>query len=238
MTFPFSLVNSPAVQIPDVSPAYNEILPAWVLSDNLYAVRRNEAKFQARNKARRTAFQFTVLRPDTVDLMCDALGRLEAVKSPKRYYTDRDIEGLGKNFMLDTSRVAAVETYRSFIRYYALLALKRQVESLAQPTRHTANALLGTPSNDPAWEHARRILYDELGVSEATAALEELPGMLDNIARSVERSKAKDDERGGRIIDDYAEAHRPAAQDSFVRKTHEEMRIQRDEVRRLIAALH
>jgi hypothetical protein len=237
VTFPFSLVNSPAVQIRDISPAYNEILPAWVLSDNLYAVRRNEAKFQARNKARRTTFQFTVFRPDTVDLMVDALRRLETVRSPKPHYTDRDIEGLGKNFMLESSRVAAINTYRSFIRYYALTSLKRQVESLAQPTRKAADALLRTPSDDPAWEHARRILYDELGITDSTAGLDELPDLLDGIARSVERSKAKDDERGGRIIDDYAEAHKPAAQDSFVRKTYEEMRIAQDEVRRLGIAL-
>jgi hypothetical protein len=237
VTFPFSLVNSPAVQIPDVSPAYNEILPAWVLSDNLYAVRRNEAKYQARNKARRTRFTFTVFRPDTVDLMCDALGRLEAVGSPRRHYTDRDIQGLGKNFMLETSRLAAIETYRFFVRYYGLTGLKRQVESLAHPTRAAADSLLGAASGDPTWEHARRILHDRLALRDAVAALDELPAMFAGIAESVERSKAKDDDRGGRIIDDYAAAHTPAARDSFVRKMQEEMRVAQDEVHRLVARL-
>ncbi|MBI4313403.1 MAG: DUF4954 family protein, partial [Candidatus Omnitrophica bacterium] len=34
--FPFSLVNSPAVRYDGISPAYNEIMPGWVLSDNIY----------------------------------------------------------------------------------------------------------------------------------------------------------------------------------------------------------
>ena len=39
------------------------------------------------------------------------------------------------------------------------------------------------------------------------------------IAEDVQRSKAKDDIRGQRIIPDYAEAHTSAEEDSFVRAT-------------------
>ena len=48
--FPFSLVNKPWGPAPGVSPAYNEIIPAWVLRENLYALKRTEGKFRARNR--------------------------------------------------------------------------------------------------------------------------------------------------------------------------------------------
>jgi hypothetical protein len=61
--------------------------------------------------------------------------------------------------------------------------------------------------------------------------------MLEMAASDVERSKAKDDERGRRIIDDYAEVHTPAAQDKFVRQTWDETRRMQQEVEELIAQL-
>src|SRR5207249_2655638 len=71
ITFPFSLVNNPSSPYPGISPAYNEIIPAWLLTDNLFTLKRNEGKYKARNKARRTPFEFDVFRPDTIDLMRD-----------------------------------------------------------------------------------------------------------------------------------------------------------------------
>ena len=56
--FPFSLINTPGEALPGVSPAYNEIIPGWVLSDNLFALKRNEGKYSMRNKARRSHFDF------------------------------------------------------------------------------------------------------------------------------------------------------------------------------------
>src|SRR5262249_41384678 len=38
LAFPFSLVNTPSASWPDVPPAYNELVPGWMLSDNLYAL--------------------------------------------------------------------------------------------------------------------------------------------------------------------------------------------------------
>ncbi|HPB30802.1 MAG TPA: DUF4954 family protein, partial [Candidatus Sumerlaeota bacterium] len=73
---PFSLVNTPAVRIDKISPAYNEIMPGWVLSDNIFSIKRNEGKYTKRNKAKRTPFVFEVFRPDIVDLMIEARKRL------------------------------------------------------------------------------------------------------------------------------------------------------------------
>ena len=41
----------------------------------------------------------------------------------------------------------------------------------------------------------------------------------EKIAKDVQSSKEKDDQRGVRIIPDYAHAHAPAAQDGFVKET-------------------
>src|SRR5262245_8611540 len=72
LAFPFSLVNTPAASHPGLSPALNELTPAWVLSDNVYILMRNQAKYRARNRARRLAIPCDVFRPETVDLMLDA----------------------------------------------------------------------------------------------------------------------------------------------------------------------
>jgi hypothetical protein len=238
LEFPFSLINKPWGPEPTVSPAYNEIIPAWVLTDNFYMLKRNEGKYQARNKASRTHFDFAVFRPDTVDLMREACRRLEWVSPIRDVYTDRDIPGLGKNVLHEKHRLRAIEGYRFYIRYYALLGLKQQVDSLFHNGRQLDPLeLLRTASSQRPWEHQRQILYDELGMTDVVAALQELPPMLDQVAASVQRSKVKDDERGRRILDDYDQRHIPADQDAFVRQTWAETVRSKNEISQLIATL-
>jgi hypothetical protein len=238
VTFPFSLINSPAAAYTGISPAYNEIIPAWLLTDNMFTLKRNEGKYKARNKAKRTQFEFDVFRPEIVELMRDSCRRLVAVREVKEAYTDHDIGGLGKNFMLETYRKPAIEAYRFYTQYYALLGLLERVQAQRQNGSSDAiPQLLSTPSDEPPWEHRRRILFDEFGMSDTVAALRELPQMLQMVAADVERSKAKDDERGRRIIDDYTEVHTPAANDKFVKQTWDETRHIQREVEELIAAL-
>src|SRR5205807_258505 len=97
--------------------------------------------------------------------------------------------------------------------------------------------LLVTPSSRSDWEHARQILCNDLGIRAVTAALGQLPGMLETIARDVEASKAKDDERGVRIIDDYQDAHVSAANDPFVCQVHEEMRRMKRDIESVLERL-
>jgi hypothetical protein len=237
LAFPFSLVNLPSVQRPGLSPALNEIVPAWLLRDNLFALKRNEGKYRARNRARRTRFDFGVFRPETVDLMRDACRRLEAVSAPRELYTDQDIDGLGKNFLLESNRRPAVDAYRYFVRYYALLGLKDYLDAVRREgQRPAADQILSTPSAWQPWEHQRRVLGDELGSADVASCLRLLEGMIEEVAGAVERSRARDDERGVRVIDDYAAVHPPAAQDPFVRQTREEARRLRQEVQELLAA--
>jgi len=238
LMFPFSLINVPSASYPGISRAYNEITPAWLLTDSLYTLKRNEGKHQARNKARRKQFDYKVFRPGIVDLMRDACRRLEDVRQVKEVYTEQDIKGLGKNFMRDVYRQPALDAYRFFVRYYALLSLKDRIQSAFREGEEQAlSGLLATPDGQPRWEHARRILHEELGVTDIVAGLRQLPDMLDKVATAVELSKAKDNERGTRIIDDYAEVHVEAKQDPFVRQTWDETRRLQQEIAELVTRL-
>jgi hypothetical protein len=224
VTFPFSLIAPPSAVHPGISPAYNEIVPGWMLSDNYYALARAEAKFKARNKARRSRLDCAVLRPDTIELMRDACRRLEAV-AIKETYTEQDVPGLGKNFLLERSRRQALEAYRFFVRLYALLGLKEQAMGEREPA-----ALLAAPGQEPRWEHQRSILVGEFGIRDVAVGLGELAGLLETVGRSVEAARARDDRRGVRIIEDYGDAHPPAAEDAVVRNTWAEARQQQSEI--------
>lgn len=238
ITFPFSLVNSPAQDYLGISPAYNEIIPAWLLTDNLFTLKRNEGKYKKRNKARRTLFDFDVFRPDTVDLMLDAARRLETVRSVKEVYTDSDIKGLGKNFLLEANRHRAIRAYREAARLYALRGFKDRLQSLGDKlTSESAANLLATASRELPWEHQRQLLTDDATPANLTSALREFSAMLERSARAVEESKAKDDRRGREIIEDYADVHPPAATDSFVKQTWDETRHLQAETNELITRL-
>jgi hypothetical protein len=167
--------------------------------------------------------------------MRDARRRLSEVTERKELYTDRDIKGLGKNYMLERSRTDAIDTYTFYIRYYALLGLMKRV---ASASRKDLDGLLATKTRDRLWEHERRILLSEFG-SDARPAelLGRLSEALEKIATDTQESKEKDDVRGARIIDDYAHAHKPAVEDKFVKQTREDTRLLQDKIKRLIEKL-
>jgi hypothetical protein len=232
MTFPFSLISTPSQYLPAVSPAYMEIYPGWMLGENLYALRRNEAKYRARNRATRAVFELGFLRRDTVDLMRVARRRLEEAGPRKEVYTDADIEGLGKNFLLEPSRKEAIEAYRLFTRYYALLGLKERVRaSLDDPSKNPIR-LLELPSSEGQWEHQRQILAEE-GIRDIQGGLWELGRLFEQLGVAVESARVRDDRRGNRIMDDYADVHVPAELDELVTQHWQEMRRLQGETERL-----
>ncbi len=58
--------------------------------------------------------------------------------------------------------------------------------------------------------------------------------MLEEEARNVERSRARDEERGRRIIEDYADTHPAAGEDPLVVQTWHETRRLQAEVAHLV----
>src|SRR5205085_1297744 len=60
VSFPFSLIAPPQERFEGVPPPFNQISPGWMLRENAYALRRCEAKFRARNRARRSRYDLAV----------------------------------------------------------------------------------------------------------------------------------------------------------------------------------
>jgi hypothetical protein len=237
--FPFSLIHHPPEWPQGAPPAYNEILPGWVLSDNMYMLKRNEGKYKKRNRAQRTVFEFDVFRQDTVGKMIRARNRLSAVEQVKPVYTGGDIPGLGRNYLKEEKRLEAIETYGYFIEYYVLCGLKTRIDGwmVDNPSADIAR-LCGEPSREPEWEFQRTLLddegYCERGIEEN---LRRLAAMQETIAQATEDSKEKDDARGLKILADYRDVHRPAAEDGFVREIRKETETMKREIDALVQKL-
>jgi hypothetical protein len=240
VTFPFSMLAAPVSRPASISPAFNEIFPAWVLADNWFALERTQLKLRARNMARRTRIDPEILRPEIVDQMRDACLRLEEVQNDhnvQEIYTERQIPGLGKNFLRESSRQAAVEAYRFAISLYALLGLKDRVADLLSNNALGFHQILALPADQPRWEHQRRLLLEDLGITHILPGLQQLAGLLKTVANKVTTSRARDEERGRRVIPDYAVAHPPFEMDEVVMRTQNRVRRCQAELATLLEAL-
>lgn len=198
--FPFSLISTPFASYKDISPAYNEIIPAWVLSDNSYSVFRNEAKYLKRNKAKRLINDFRIFRPEIAKQMYNAYEILTRVKT-KKVYTDKDIVELGKNYLTEENREKAVKTYKLFLQYFALKEL-----------------LLGNESS---------LLTEIIGLLELDIPKIDIKSkykeLFKQILTMVINSKMKDHIRGAKIIDDYEEWHTDIEDDELISKLKDEL---------------
>ena len=206
LEMPFSLVNQRAEMIEGISPAYNEILPGWVLSDNIYLVRRNERKFATRNLARRNHCDHEVFRPEIVDAMVHArtaLKSLEAEMSPARVqamkrgngaqpvFTDKDLPGLGKNFMKETARLEGIQAYECYIRLYALKGLYFAVRFCLEHDRDPQHVLDAGTIEDPRYEHEAALLKSEFPGKDVKELLQELIVSQEKMAADTLLSKEK-----------------------------------------------
>ncbi|MBL8029409.1 MAG: DUF4954 family protein [Fibrobacteres bacterium] len=200
--YPFSLINLPSANLPGVSPAFNELFPGWVLSDNVFFVMRNASKYRKRNKAKRVAIKYDIFRSEIIEIMIEARNRLCEVSESKEYYTEKDISGTGKNYMTETSRKKGLDTYTWFLKYYALSVY--------------ISKLLGDSRDESDIKTADKILSLELNSVSDKEKIEMFINMDKSVADSVLKCKQKDDRRGSRIIDDYSEAHGAAEKDSFI----------------------
>ncbi|MCW8131331.1 MAG: DUF4954 family protein [Planctomycetota bacterium] len=237
---PFSLINTQALPVKGLSTAINEIFPGWVLGENIYMLRRNEAKYARRNKARRNTFDLEVFRPEIMDMVVEARRRLALAEGKAHMqgdggmpiYTEQDVKGLGKNFMQEFARVAGIKSYTFCLRYYALSGFKRELLRGAK----AADLLEGRAAGD-RWAHERHLLQMEYAELNPKHLLGELASKLEQIAVETEESKRKDDQRGARVIRDYADAHILAKDDAFVKETCEFMRRECIEIEALLARL-
>jgi hypothetical protein len=106
------------------------------------------------------------------------------------------------------------------------------VAELVTQDSSRARAALRESSSDGVWEAQRRWLAEKERLSDVSTALSELLAMLDQFAREVERSKAKDNQRGLHIREDYPLVHHAAKDDPVVKQTWEEIGREKAEVER------
>jgi carbonic anhydrase/acetyltransferase-like protein (isoleucine patch superfamily) len=198
MTCPFSLINEPVAYYLEVPPGFNNLIPAWGLTDNLYSLKRNEGKYKARNKAKRNSFELELFRPEIIQYMTQAVIALKQITERKTIYFPSDIPAIGKNMMTDVNRLKAIEAYEFFI---LLTKLKNLRDSI----------LLGIqPQNS----------------EEAKKGLQTYLSMVPELLIRTVASKERDFARGSAIIDDYHQTHLPVEQDPFVKQTKKEVELE------------
>ncbi|KAL4092889.1 hypothetical protein PRIC1_011879 [Phytophthora ramorum] len=218
VAMPFALINTPGHIISSLSPAINEISPGWVLSSSVFTVLRNEDKFRSRNKSKRTQIEAEIFRPEIVQYMKDARTELAAAEGNAKMslangedvYTDKQVRGLGKNYMRESSRRAGIAAYTFFIQLYALDALLPLVES----GRVSADGTVGSVDRS---HYPLATLVEELDAEKnIRECLSDLVSMRTEVATKAADGKARDDVRGQRIISDYSDVHKPASSEAVV----------------------
>jgi len=186
--FPFSLICAPFRNQDGIPSAYNQIIPGWVLSENMFSIQRNEAKFAGRNRARRWEYGGSIIGDHSIPLLIDAMERLRSCKDSE-IYTEESLPGLGKNFLTEEHRKRAIETYSFHIRYHALRSL-------------------GEDGNREPSPVSRDVLEEYYPGESLQDLLKLRESMEQTIAELVRKSREKDSVRGARIIEDYAEVRR------------------------------
>lgn len=211
--FPFSLITPPSSPDKGLPLHLNELFPAWALSENIYAVLRNESKYRARNKSRRNAFDFTILRPVVIDMILSARERLMNA-ADKSCHTEKDIPGTGKNFITDESRIKGIETYTFYIRHYALTAMHGRIEEIVASGSRPSIDMLMLAEGTGYWNHAANIFKGEkLSDRPLRENLEALVISLEKIYSDAFESRKKDYTRGVKIIDNYSQYHKSPEND-------------------------
>jgi NDP-sugar pyrophosphorylase family protein len=234
--FPFSLINTPSGYSPDIPPAYNEILPGWVLTNNIYMVKRNEEKFRERDLARRTRIHSEIFRAEIVDKMIQGRNLLDGVKKIQAFYTDEQISGVGKNILTEENRKKGLEAYGLYIEYYVLKGLMKETEKWILGNRgRKAVSVYRLKTKDTLWEHQRKILLAEgLDTRSCQENLERLVLIQERIAGDVKQCKEKDRLRGITVIPDYQEVATSVSSDPIIKGVEEETKQLRKTVSDLL----
>lgn len=128
--FPFSLINSPVSRSPQIPEGWNELMPGWQIGGNLYGLLRSAEKYSSRNRAVREPMKKGVFREDFEPMVKAAITRLSgALAAPAageipvvgKYYTEKQLPGLGKNFVTEHSARVGFEFYKFALELIAYL---------------------------------------------------------------------------------------------------------------------
>jgi hypothetical protein len=239
ITFPFSLINSPSRSYEGLSPAYNELMPGWVLSDNLYTIERNQGKYKKRNKARRSEFTFDVFRPDIIDLVVQAREELMNIEEEKDVYLESDIPGIGKNFVTRKNLLKGIDAYSRIIEKYCLNGLYLECKNAIDQNAQANLKMIFVNKIDNRFRDHERTLFIAEGYHKRTLDqnLTRFSELVEFATQSIYSAKEKDDIRGKSIMPGYEIVHTLAHEDSFVIETMKKNKLLREDIDQLLSVL-
>jgi hypothetical protein len=208
LAFPFSLINQPQGDAPAGTQGRNEIVPGWMWSDNAYSLARRAYK----TGGAAGFFDSRIFSADLARKVLKARQALRLGPAGKPLYFEDSVSGLGGNFLRGSARdraLAAYEDYLAFflMRTYAdrpgeawetdlsdMVALVRKELALGQPAVPGARE----------WVESQRF---------------RLGALMDNMLGSL----ARDEKRGRKVFDDYAEFHPGAEMDATMGRVEKDL---------------
>lgn len=202
LRFPFSLIVPGDSRLQGIPAHLNELVPGWSYAKNSYALERNSYKYAIRGKGFVDAEETKLFSQENARLVLDALLRLQSVPV-KDVYIEKDIAGLGSNYLREPTRQMAVSAYKAFLERYLISGLFTAVEAdhslLSQNPREVRKNVAGEIFKETLKEISIPETFGEL--IKRFRALEKQ--WFESVLHGIDR----DFERGRKIFDDYDAAH-------------------------------
>jgi hypothetical protein len=217
VAFPFSLINEPGADGPEAA-GLNEIVPGWMWSDNAYALVRRMYKFASGDPDGRHGsladpasawktgfFAGRLFAPALARKVLKARQALRAAPPDLPFYLEDAVPGLGKNVLRAKAREKALAAYEDYLAFFLMRAYAdrpgeawdRDLSDLVAAARNELAVGLSAVPDARSWAQAQRF---------------RLPAFRQSMLASL----ARDDKRGRRIFDDYADFHPAPAEDAAV----------------------
>jgi hypothetical protein len=215
LDFPFSLINTPVTVRPELGSSYNEIVPGWMWSENVYALARRSYKCDGDSGL----FSGRLFTPQIADKALKALHSLRSLPTDLAYYVEERVPGLGKNFLRRENRDKAVKAYEDYLVFFLLSAYASQ-PAQAWPT--DVKDTIGR-------------IDKELGIEkDVKTFLGSQVSRLEQLRASVLRSLERDDRRGREVFEDYGDFHPASAADATVIRLGKDLDDLFDRLRRFL----
>ncbi|MCH7504473.1 DUF4954 family protein [PVC group bacterium] len=193
----------------------NELLPGWVLSENLYGLERNRQKWGQRNEAKRSMMNSEFLHPGIVEGLLGGLKRLESIKEEKEFYENTDIDGLGKNVLTEIHRKQAVDTYTFFTKYYFVWSYVLELLLLKGGAGTKGDIFQAEPVSDH-WKFSQGFFEGAFKTKEHKEIIKIWAYYRSRYEKTVTQSRNKDYSRGEKLMPHFHERFGPLEEDPIV----------------------
>jgi len=203
LRFPFALIQQPSADVSGISHNLNEVIPGWSYQKNAFAIARNLFKYAQRAKGQSEDLAYELLNPQLARQVLDAYDLLQVARIQDAY-TEKEIKGIGSNFMRESTRQEATKSYAAYLERFATdmaLTILEQAPDLfdATETYDTRRLFQGDLLKE---------IFKRLPFPDSAAALVRRHRTLEKRwLESILQSLARDGERGRKIFDDYDLVH-------------------------------